>query len=77
MTQETALQQAINKIKELQSNITSSSQKLGLAMAMDVLEELKPVEKHQIIDAYKSHHDLGHIYGLNGEQYYIEKYKQL
>ena len=42
MTQETAIQQAINRIKELQSNITSSSQQLGLAMAMDVLEELKP-----------------------------------
>jgi len=42
MTQETALQQAINRIKELQVSITSSSQQLGLAMAMDVLEELKP-----------------------------------
>jgi hypothetical protein len=76
MTQETALQQAITRIKELQSNITSSSQQLGLAMAMDILEELKPLEKKQIIDAFSSGAKLGNYYlDIEDEQYYNETFK--
>lgn len=33
-------------------------------------------EKEQIMKAYKDHHDLGHIYGLDNEQYYNQTYNQ-
>jgi hypothetical protein len=33
-------------------------------------------EKEQIIKAYKDYHNLGHIYGLDTEEYYKEKYSQ-
>jgi hypothetical protein len=32
------------------------------------------MEKEQIKNAYKDCHDLGHIYGLDTEEYYNEKY---
>lgn len=34
-------------------------------------------EKGQIEKAYKDHHDLGHIYGLDTEKYYNETYNNL
>lgn len=36
--------------------------------------ELLKAEKEQIKNAYKDCHDLGHIYGLDTEQYYNETY---
>ena len=33
-------------------------------------------EKEQITKAYKDHHDLGHIFGLDTEQYYNQTYNQ-
>jgi hypothetical protein len=33
-------------------------------------------EKEQIMKAYKDHHDLGHIFGLDTEQYYNQTYNQ-
>jgi len=32
-------------------------------------------EKEQIMKAYKDHHDLGHIFGIDTEQYYNQTYK--
>ena len=40
----------------------------------DLLERAKQMEKEQIMKSYKDHHDLGHIYGLELEQYYNETY---
>jgi hypothetical protein len=31
-------------------------------------------EKEQIMKAYKDHHDLGHIFGLDTEQYFNQTY---
>jgi hypothetical protein len=31
-------------------------------------------EKEQITKAYKDHHDLGHIFGLDTEQYFNQTY---
>ena len=31
-------------------------------------------EKEQIINAYKDNHDLGHIFGLDTEQYFNQTY---
>ena len=38
------------------------------------LKELFNKEKDQIQKSYKDHHDLGHIYGLDTEQYYNQTY---
>lgn len=40
----------------------------------NLVEKAKEMEKQQIIKAYKDYHDLGHIYGLETEQYYNETY---
>lgn len=38
------------------------------------IKQAKQMEKEQIKKAYKDYHDLGHIYGLETEQYYNEQY---
>lgn len=38
------------------------------------IEQAKQIEKEQIKQAFKDCHDLGHIYGLDTEQYYKETY---
>jgi hypothetical protein len=38
----------------------------------DTLEK----EKEQIMKAYKDHHDFGHIFGLDTEQYFNQTYNQ-
>jgi len=38
------------------------------------IENAKQIEKEQIKQAYKDCHDLGHIYGLETEEYYNETY---
>ena len=40
------------------------------------LKELLEIEKEQIKKAYKDHHDLGHIFGLDTEQYFNQTYNQ-
>ena len=48
----------------------------ALSDIMLYIKEAKQIEKDQIMKAYKDHHDLGHIYGLNLEQYYNENYEK-
>lgn len=38
------------------------------------IESLREKEKEQIKKAYRDHHDLGHLYELDGEQYYNETF---
>ena len=40
----------------------------------DLFEQAKQMEKEHIMQAFKDCHDLGHIYGLDTEQYYNETY---
>ena len=40
-------------------------------------KKLLRVEHDQIAEAYKAQHDLGHVYGLDAEQYYTETYGPL
>ena len=40
------------------------------------VNELLEKEKEQIMKAYKDHHALGHIFGLDTEQYYNQTYNQ-
>ena len=45
---QTIIEKAIKSIKDLQNSTHSSSQKLGLAQAMDILEDCKVLEnQHQ------------------------------
>ena len=39
-----------------------------------IWQEAKEIEKFNIIKSYQDNHDLGHLYGNNGEQYYKETY---
>jgi hypothetical protein len=41
---------------------------------MKLINQAKQMEKEQIKQAFKDCHDLGHIYGLDTEQYYKEIY---
>tara|TARA_R110000868_G_scaffold98832_2_gene272127 strand:+ start:148 stop:366 length:219 start_codon:yes stop_codon:yes gene_type:complete len=72
MSKQTAIQQAIDRIQELQDALTSSSQKLGLAQAMDILEDFKEMEKQQIIDSFKE----DTFYYMDAEQYYNETFNK-
>jgi hypothetical protein len=42
------------------------------------LDEIKALEKEkeQIMKAYKDHHDLEHIFGLDTEQYFNQTYNK-
>ena len=40
----------------------------------EMIRQAKQREREQIMDAYKDCHDLGHIYGLDAENYYNETY---
>jgi hypothetical protein len=42
----------------------------------ELFKQAKAKEKEQIMKAYKDHHDLGHIFGLDTEQYYNQTYEQ-
>ena len=41
----------------------------------EIIKEGLEKEKEQIMKSYKDHHDLGHIYGLDTEEYYYDIYK--
>lgn len=38
------------------------------------IKQAKQMEKEQIMKSYKDYHDLGHIYGIDTEQYYNETF---
>lgn len=70
---QTVIEQAIKSIKDLKNQLTSSSQKLGLAQAMDILEGYKEMHKQEIEDAFTN----GDNYNFaNGKQYYNETYNK-
>jgi hypothetical protein len=47
---------------------------LGFGEVIDKAVELLEKEKEQIKKAYKDHHDLEHIFGLDTEQYFNQTY---
>ena len=63
----TAVQELIVKIKKRIPFFQYS-------VYLDDFDAAVEKEKQQIIKAYKDHHDLGHIYGLDAEYYYEETY---
>jgi hypothetical protein len=64
----TTMQEAIELVKEYNNRIIPYNVLLGN------LELLLEIEKEQIKKAYKDHHDLGHIFGLDTEQYFNQTY---
>jgi hypothetical protein len=75
----TAIHQLIDRldevIEELEGNCANDLV-AGLVVARVEANKLFEKEKEQIMKAYKDHHDLGHIYGLNTEWYYFNNYIQ-
>lgn len=77
MTQQTAVEWLINELLFIQSlnedEITESNKAI---LTTSTIEQAKQMEKEQIMKAYKDYHNLGHIYGLESEQYYKKTYKE-
>jgi TPP-dependent 2-oxoacid decarboxylase len=69
----TAIEEVIDKIKRFQKLISNSSQKLGLAQAMDILEDFKELEKEKLINFHIEVMKKGLI--DEGEQKWLEIYK--
>ena len=69
MAQQTAVEWLVDQIKSDQNQ-----KALSASEWMEVIKQAKQMEKGQIMKAYKAHHNLGHIYGLETEQYYNETY---
>jgi hypothetical protein len=66
--QKTAMQEAIELVKKY------DNREIPMKVLLYNLELLLEKEKEQIMKAYKDHHDLGHIFGLDTEQYYNQTY---
>ena len=46
----------------------------NINLTIEDFKEALEKEKEQIKKAYKDHHDLGHIFGLDTEQYFNQTY---
>ncbi len=70
----TAIALAIRKIKKVQSLVSNSSQQMGLAQAMDILEDYKKKEKQQIKRSYNQGHTWASEVG--SEDFFNQDYTQ-
>ena len=70
----TAMQELIEAI-----NLITKTFKRGLSTEeiLDMCNNQLDKEKEQIMKAYKDHHDLGHIFGLDTKQYYNQTYNKI
>ena len=62
------MQELLDELKEYQLEFNIPIE------VIDMCESQLNVEKEQIKKAYKDHHDLEHIFGLDTEQYYNQTY---
>jgi ABC-type Zn2+ transport system substrate-binding protein/surface adhesin len=46
----------------------------NINLTIEDFKEALEKEKEQITKAYKDHHDIGHIFGLDTEQYFNQTY---
>ena len=73
----TAMQLMLEDL-ELRYKVLSNAEMLQACGAIegtiDYAKSLIIKEKEQITKAYKDHHDLEHIFGLDTEQYYNQTY---
>jgi hypothetical protein len=65
----TAMQELIKKLKG-----KGGGMEIYLNANTEIINEALEKEKEQITKAYKDHHDIGHIFGLDTEQYYNQTY---
>ena len=68
------IEQLVELDKELDGRRKSDDSTVIKINPTKIYEQAKQMEKEQIMKAYKDHHNLGHIYGLDLEQYYNETY---
>ena len=76
---DTAMQQAIAKIKESIKKEDSLVKSLILEESLEMLESLLPLEKEQIIEAYdtgRSDEETRFPVALNGEDFYTSTFNQ-
>jgi hypothetical protein len=66
----TAMQELLSEMSHPNWN------RLSFDARYEMFDTLLEKEKEQIIKAYKDHHDLGHIFGLDTEQYFNQTYNQ-
>jgi hypothetical protein len=73
----TAMQLMLEDL-ELRYKVLSNAEMLQACGAIegtiDYAKSLIIKEKEQITKAYKDHHDIGHIFGLDTEEYYNQTY---
>jgi hypothetical protein len=73
----TAMQLMLEDL-ELRYKVLSNAEMLQACGAIegtiDYAKSLIIKEKEQIKKAYRDHHDLGHIFGLDTEQYFNQTY---
>ena len=65
----TAMKELIDRLKS-----KGGGMEIYLNANTEIINEALEKEKEQIMKAYKDHHDLGHIFGLDTEQYYNQTY---
>jgi hypothetical protein len=73
----TAMQELIDELDFFKNILWKADKKNESILVKDIIRKavLKlEKEKEQIMKAYKDHHDLGHIFGLDTEQYYNQTY---
>lgn len=81
MAQQTAVEWLVDKL-ETEAITDYSFAQAHKVITLDVysfnalIEQAKQMEKEQIMKAYKDYHDLGHIYGLETEQYYNQTFNK-
>lgn len=66
-------------MQELEEKLKDNLKQIVLNADYELMDKLfiqgLEKEKEQIMKAYKDHHDLEHIFGLDTEQYYNQTYK--
>ena len=78
MAQQTAVDYLIEQLDEQVYRIDHKDNRINISISfedmMTLKKQAKQMEKEQIKKAYKDFHNLGHIYGLDTEQYYNENF---
>jgi hypothetical protein len=73
----TAMMELIDEMDLIKNQLWEEGLKDKSAMISDMIKKAVnklEKEKEQITKAYKDHHDLGHIFGLDTEQYFNQTY---
>ena len=61
-------------MKTIMMQFLDELKKDGYNIPLEHYNSMLEIEKEQIKKAYKDHHDLGHIFGLDTEQYFNQNY---